>query len=94
MRNKKITIIKKQQQAFFSKESVVHMESLEMIQYDRKDVDWDEVKRMAQDSSKRIQKEREDRLNKAIENHERYYIRKELENVSTYELIKMIISKF
>jgi hypothetical protein len=66
------------------------MESLEMIQYDRKDVDLDEVKRMAQDSSKRIQKAREDRLNKAIRDEDYLYLNNYF---STLDLIKLLIAK-
>lgn len=61
-----------------------------MIQYDRKDVDLDEVKRMAQDSSKRIQKAREDRLNKAIRDEDYLYLNNYF---STLDLIKLLIAK-
>ena len=91
MKNKKTEIMKKEHTIISSK-GAIHMQSLE-IQYEEKDVDLEEVKRIAQESSMRIQNEMENRLNKAIENHETYYISQELKNVSTYELIKMILRK-
>lgn len=94
MKNNKVKKVKiiKEQHTFVSNKDSVHMQSLK-IEYEEKDVDLSEIKKMAQDSSRRIQNERENRLNKAIEDHDRYYISRELENVSTCELIKMIFNK-
>lgn len=68
------------------------MEHLQ-VEYEEQDIDIDKIKKIAAKSSKRIQKERDKRLEDAIKNNDSYYIRRELENVSTYDLIKMILSK-
>ena len=82
----------KRKQTYVSNEEVIEMESLQ-IQYEERDVNLEEIKKIALRSSKRIQKERDARLQEAIRNHDSFYIRRELENVSTYDLIKMILQK-
>lgn len=68
------------------------MENLQ-IQYEDRDVDLDEIKKIASMSSERIQKDYDARLQEAIREHDTFYIRRKLDNVSTYDLIKMIIQK-
>ena len=82
----------KNKKTFVSNEKVISMESVQ-IQYTERDVDLDRIKRIASASARRIQKDDDERLLKALENHDSYYIRKELRNVSTYDLIKMILQK-
>ena len=53
----------------------------------------DKIIKMAKESSARIKKDKDKRLKKAIKEHDSYYISRELQNVSTYELIKMILRK-
>lgn len=68
------------------------MESVQ-LQYTEREIDLDSIKRIALNSAKRIQKDEDERFVRAIENHDEYYIRKQLRNVPTYELIKMILRK-
>lgn len=63
------------------------------LPYEERDVDLDEIREIANASLKRIQKDREEMLIKAIKNHDSYYIGRELSNVSSYELLKMMINK-
>lgn len=82
----------KSKKTYISKNKVTTMESID-IQYENRDIDIEKIKKMASDSARRTEKEYEQRLDKAIKNNDSYYIRRELRNVSTYELIKMILRK-
>lgn len=82
----------RRKQTYISNEEVVEMENLQ-IQYEDRDVDLDEIKKIASMSSERIQKDYDARLQEAIREHDTFYIRRKLDNVSTYDLIKMIIQK-
>lgn len=82
----------KSKKVFNAENEAVTIESLN-VQYTERDVDLSEIKKMAIASARRIEKDYEKRLDKAIENNDSYYIRKELRNVSTYDLIKMILRK-
>lgn len=92
--------ILKKQYLNISNKGVINMQSLQIkydetnnIDYIEKDVDMAQIIKMAEASSARIKKDRDKRLKKAIKEHNSYYISKELQNVSTYELIKMILKK-
>lgn len=56
-------------------------------------MDLSEVKKMASESARRIERDYDTRLIDAIKNNDSYYIRRELRNVSTYDLFKMILKK-
>lgn len=84
--------IKKTKKMYISDDKVTTMENVQ-IQYEERDIDLEEVKKIATDSARRIEKNYEKRLNQAIKNNDSYYIRRELKNVSTYDLIKMILHK-
>jgi hypothetical protein len=92
-------IIKKQH-LNISNKGVTTMQSLQIkydetnnIDYVEKNIDMDKIIKMAKESSARIKKDKDKRLKKAIKEHDSYYISRELQNVSTYELIKMILRK-
>lgn len=84
--------IKHTKMLHISNDRVITMNTVE-VQYEKRDVDLDEIRKIAKASSMRIQKDRDELLNKAIENHDSFFIRKELSNVSSYELTKMLIEK-
>lgn len=75
-----------------SEDKVIPMENIQ-LQFEERDVDLLAVRKMAKKSSKRIQKDKTNRLNHAIKTHDSYYIERELSTVSTYELFKMILKK-
>lgn len=62
-------------------------------QFEEKDVDLDQIKELALKSSKVLDTERKKRLKRAIDNNDTFYISKELSNVSTIELTKVIFEK-
>lgn len=84
--------IKHTKLSYTSDEKVITMNTVE-VQYEERNVNLDEVRKIAKHSSMRIQKDRDEQLDKAIKNHDTFYIRRELSNVSSYELTKMLIEK-
>lgn len=92
--------IVKKQYLHISNKGGIKMQSLQIkynetddVDYFEKDVDMEKIMKMAKESSARIKRDKELRLEKAIKEHDSYYISRELQNVSTYELIKMLLKK-
>lgn len=85
--------VKQYQKTYVSNDRMVHMKTLQ-LEYEIRDVDLERANKLASDSLKKIQKERDRRLKQAIKEHDSFYIRRELSNVSSYELFKMVVSKF
>lgn len=68
--------------------STVQMQCVE------KDTDIEKLRKMAIASSKRIQKERDKRLKQAIKEQDIHYLSRELSNVSSFKLFKILVHKF
>lgn len=92
-------VIMKRQKIQVTDKGVKKMEILQInderqhIDYFERDIDMEKIKKMAKESSARIQKDNDLRLERAIKEHDSCYISRELRNVSTYQLIKMILQK-
>lgn len=79
----KISISKKEGDAMCSSE----------IYVEERIFDEEEVRKMAERASKRMQASRDMQLLNAIQTNNIEYLSMEMKNVSTYELIKMLIKK-
>ncbi len=64
------------------------------LRYPENTINLEQIKKMATDSSKRIRKDRDKRLYQAIKEQDISYLSRELSNVSTSELLKVITQKF
>lgn len=56
-------------------------------------VDMQYIMQLSQESVKRVRKYEEESLQQGIKNRDPYYINKVLQNVSTYEIFKMLLRK-
>lgn len=52
-----------------------------------------EIMRIAEQSSRRMDKAREKQLENAIENNNLFYLQNELCNVSTFDILKILVKK-
>lgn len=90
-----------EQHLHISDKGVIKMQSLQIkydnpnnLDYIERDIDMEKIEKISRRSSARIRKDKELQLEKAIKEHDSYYISRELQNVSTYDLIKMIVRNF
>lgn len=64
------------------------------LQYPEDKINIEQIKKMATDSSKRIRKDRDKCLKQAIKEQDIIYLSRELSNVSTSELLKVLAQRF